>query len=109
MHPPRSLRGQRSRAYLLSSVDTVCLEWKGTKVATTKVPSTVHLVCSIAHSSHAIRDTCMYYICTMYVLCMYTYNVCQFGSGSLGPRVPGPGSTEYSIPLLLSHFVFNAN
>ena len=40
------------------------------------------LVCSIVHFSRATRDTC-----TIYVLCMYAYNVCQFGSRSLGPRV----------------------
>ena len=44
MHPPRSLRGQMSRAYLISSVDTVYSEWKGTKAARTQVPSTVHKI-----------------------------------------------------------------
>jgi len=59
MHP--SLRGQRSRAYLISSADAVRsewnivsrresgyarLEWKGAKAARTKVPSTVHKISS---------------------------------------------------------------
>ena len=46
----------------------------------------------------------MYYICTMHVLRMYTYNVCQlFGSGSLGPLYAnysglGPWVPRSSVP-----------
>jgi len=57
MHPPRSLRGQRSRAYLISSMDS--------KAVRTKVPSTDSP--SIVHSSQVIRNTCTMHV---HVQCM---------------------------------------
>jgi len=92
MHPPQSLRGQRSYAYLISSEATVCYTFPAVK------GSQNFIVHSIVHSSRAIRDTC-----TMYVHVQYT-PIRVHGSQVPGSRVPGSPiprvlrSTEYSIP-----------
>ena len=111
-HPPRSLRGQRSHAYLIS-VCSFRVERdessynKGANYCTQNffVPQCIPVERLETHVLH------MYYACTTYVYiqCMPIIRVwvpgspvCQlFGSGSLGPQVLGPripGSTEYSVP-----------
>ena len=90
MHPLRSLRGQRSRAYIQFTL--FVQSGKGRK----QLEQRCHLLytkflSSIVYSSRAIRDTCTIYVVCMYYVCTHTmYTI--FGSGSLGPRVPSPGS-----------------
>ena len=100
---PWRLRGQRSCAYLISSMDVwytlpavkgsllMSDRVEGTKAARTKVLSTVHKI------SYSIPWCIPVEWLETHVLCMYMYSVCHFGSmdlRSLGPgsRVLGPGS-----------------
>ena len=98
---PPSLRGQRSCAYLISSMDVWCTlpVVKGSLLMSARVESNESgcnkgavyctqnlIVHSIVHSSQAIRYTCTIYV---HVQCM---PIRIHGSRVPGSRVLGPGS-----------------